>query len=109
MRFWLLFGVVVCLGALAIGQDTGMDYDGESDYLDTDLGKKEPVDQASAGESATDDNPMRPPPIAAGGLTALLAGALLLLIFLIGFNALFSIQTPQKFDVPDKDIKSKMQ
>ncbi|KAJ8903456.1 hypothetical protein NDN08_004563 [Rhodosorus marinus] len=108
MRSWLVLGVVLCLGALAIGQDAAVDY-GESGYLDTDLGKEEPVDEASAGESAADDNPMRPPPIAAGGLTALLAGALLLLIFLVGFSALFNIQTPQKFDVPDKDVKGKMQ
>eukprot|EP00189_Rhodosorus_marinus_P013402 CAMPEP_0184739170 /NCGR_PEP_ID=MMETSP0315-20130426/2017_1 /TAXON_ID=101924 /ORGANISM="Rhodosorus marinus, Strain UTEX LB 2760" /LENGTH=78 /DNA_ID=CAMNT_0027207715 /DNA_START=84 /DNA_END=316 /DNA_ORIENTATION=- len=78
---------------MAIGQDGAVEYEGESGYLDSDLGKEEPADEAGVGESSDDDNPMRPPPIAAGGLTALLAGALLLLIFLVGFNALFSIQT----------------
>eukprot|EP00188_Purpureofilum_apyrenoidigerum_P003235 Plantae.Rhodophyta-Purpureofilum_apyrenoidigerum.ctg3334.p2 GENE.Plantae.Rhodophyta-Purpureofilum_apyrenoidigerum.ctg3334~~Plantae.Rhodophyta-Purpureofilum_apyrenoidigerum.ctg3334.p2 ORF type:complete len:115 (+),score=38.72 Plantae.Rhodophyta-Purpureofilum_apyrenoidigerum.ctg3334:145-489(+) len=77
--------------------------------------KPKDEDVAAAEEGANDETTktqkkvMLPPEIEAGGLTALLVGGLLLAILIPGMLCLYNIQTPQKFEVPEKDAKSKAQ
>mmetsp|Transcript_10268 Transcript_10268/g.31399 ORF Transcript_10268/g.31399 Transcript_10268/m.31399 type:complete len:130 (-) Transcript_10268:1300-1689(-) len=72
-------------------------------------------DISAGGEDSTTETSetqkkiMMPPEIEAGGLTALLVGGLLLAILLPGMLCLYNIQTPQKFEVPEKDTKNKTQ